>query len=329
MKKIMVLLATTFFSTGAFCGFVEGEDAFKKQQYSQAFSEFLPLANEGDYRAQYYIAYLYLNGLGTPRDVKISLKYLNDSLEHNYDPAQALMGYMYSEGIGVRKDKQKALELYQTASAQNNVSANLNLGVMYYTGDGVTRDYNKALEYFNKVPVAEKPVVSRYLGEIYLNNSALQDYNKALNNYLMSARYGDMIAYHALGGIYQRGLGTARDAGKALQYYHYAATQNHAPAQYTLGVLYANGEGVPRNLAKGYAWLSLAAEQQLNVAKDARDKLSRTMSQTDLNNARREIINIQQNEMGKLEAPVVAEPVQTVSAPAQSGTRRVIRRRRR
>ncbi len=328
MKKIMALLAATFFSTGAFCGFIEGEEAFKKQQYSQAFSEFLPLANEGDYRAQYYIAYLYLNGLGTPRDVKISLRYLRRSLEHNYDSAQALMGYLYSEGIGLRQNKKKALEMYEAAAAQNNISANLNLGVMYYTGDGVTRNYNKALEYFNKVPVSEKPIVSRYLGEIYLNNNALQDYAKAFQNYSASANYGDVIAYYALGNMYQKGQYVYMDPETALMYYRYAATQNHAPAQYTLGLMYANGDGVARDMAKGYAWLSLAAEQQLEVAKNARDKLASTMSQTDLNSARREIINIQQTEMGKIEAPAVTQSKVSV-APVKSGARRIIRRRRR
>ncbi len=330
MKKITALLMATFFSTQAFAGFIEGEEAFKTQQYSQAFSEFLPLANDGDYRAQYYIAYLYLNGLGTPKDIKLSLKYLNQSLEKNYDSAQALMGYLYSEGIGVTRDKKKALQLYQDAADQNNISANLNLGVMYYTGDGVSRNYNKAIEYFQKVPVSEKPIVSRYLGEIYLNNTTLQDYAKAFQHYSDSARYGDINAYYSLGEMHQKGLHVSANPSTAIEYYKYAAAQNYAPAQYTLGVMYANGEGTARNTPKGYAWLSLAADQELAVAKTARDKLAGSMSQSELNEARREIIEIQQNEMGKVSAPGLSGSETAVAAPVkQSGPRRVIRRRRR
>ncbi len=312
MNKIWLFLLTTCVSLPAFCGFVEGEKAFTQQHYSQAFSEFLPLANEGDFRSQYYVGYLYVYGYGVNQNTQEGLRYLQDSADQNYDMAQALLGYLYAEGAVVKEDKKKALQLYQKASEQNNISANLNLGIMYYTGDGVQRDYKKALNYFNKVPVNEKPIVSRYLGSIYLNNATFRNYSKALYHYELSARQGDLSSYFALGEMYRKGLGASRDMTTAINYYKYAATENYPPAQYMLGIVYANGEGVTRDIYKGYAWLKVASDQNFTIATEALQQLGKSMSLTDLEQARRQLVLIQQNEMGKMDAPL--EPLAPVEA---------------
>lgn len=330
MKKILTLLVSLFLSTPGVAGFAEGEEAFNQQHYTQAFSEFLPIANQGDFRSQYYIGYLYLYGYGVPQNPKEATRYLQKAVDQNYDMAQSLMAFLYSEGKVLPQDKKKALTLYQKASEQNNISAHLNLGVMYYTGDGVERDYEMALKYFQKVPIEEKSIVSRYLGEIYLNNSSLRDYDKAIKYYKISAQQGDLGSFYTLGEIYRKGLGVSTDMTEALKYYKFAATQNYAPAQYMLGIIYANGEEVTRDIYKAYAWLSLAVEQKLIVAEKALSKLSENMSLTDFDSARRQIILIHQNEMGKIESPLLPEKIvnaQNTEQPQRTARRRTLRRR--
>ena len=344
MRRLGLFLLTIGISLPALCGFVEGEQAFNQQHYSQAFSEFLPLANEGDFRSQYYVGYLYTYGYGVNQDTKEGLRYLQEAVDQNYDMAQAMMAYLYSEGQVVSKNKKKALELYKRASEQNNISANLNLGIMYYTGDGVTRDYKTALDYFKKVPVNEKPIVSRYLGSIYLNNASFRDYTQALYYYELSARQNDLSSYFNLGEIYRKGLGVSRDMTTAVNYYKYAATENYAPAQYMLGIVYANGDGVTRDIYKAYAWFKIASDQNFTNATEALEKLAKNMSLTDLEKARHQVVLVQQNEMGKMDAPLkpIEQPVaaaknsstsvQGSSSGVSSGgrtTRRTLRRRRR
>lgn len=351
MKKISLFLAALTVSFPAFAGFVEGEQAFNEQRYSQAFNEFLPLANEGDFRSQYYVAYLYINGYGVAQSPKEGLKYLQQAVDQNYDMAQALMAYLYDEGKIVPEDKKKAVELYQQAALQNNISANLNLGVMYYKGESVPRNYQTALEYFQKVPLDQNPVVSRYLGDIYLNNASLRDYSKALKYYEISARQKDLNAYFNLGEIYRKGLGVDKDMSRAITYYKYAASQNYSSAQYMLGIIYANGEGITKDIYKAYAWFHLASEQNLASAADAQQRLIKNMSLSDLDMARRQVVLIQQNEMGKIEPPLLPEvktavpdstaPSSGVFAGSQSiggnnatsaggsSKRRLLRRRRR
>lgn len=328
MKKTLLFLAVSLFAIQVAAGYSEGETAFNEQRYTQAFTEFLPLAENGDFRSEYYVGYLYLNGYGVPRDTKRALEYLNKAINQNYDMAQSLMAFLYSQGDVVPKDKKKALALYEKAAGQGNASALLNLGVSYYTGDGVERDAKKALEYFGKVSTSEQPIVARYLGDIYLNNKELADPTKAFNYYLVAAKSDDLGAYHALGYMYQNGISTAISLPDAMKFYTYAAAQNHAPSQYALGVIYANGDGVPRDKFKAYAWLSLAAEQQLKEAQKAKDTLSENMSLSERDKANRAMIDIQQNEMKTTVSPLKDVIVQKQSAAVET-PRGTVRRRRR
>lgn len=329
MKKILFLCTFLCSVFPARADFEAGEAFFEQQNYSSALTEFLPLANSGDFRSQYYVGYLYLNGLGVVRNEKEGLKYLQKSLAQGYDMAQSLMGFLYEEGHVVPQDKKKAVELYYKASAQNNASANLNLGVMYYNGNHVEQDISIALEYFKKVPLDEKPVVARYIGEIYLNNQEFRNYSSAIQHYKYAAKEGDLESFYALGEIYRKGTGVTKSVTEALPFYHYAASQGYAPAQYMLGVLYANGEGVSRDVAKGHAWLSLAAEQHFVNAQTALEQLSKGMSLYDFDQARKQIFLIQENELDKIEMPPIQlSDMSAGNVKSEKTTKKIMKRRR-
>jgi TPR repeat protein len=332
MKRILLFFLLCLGVTAVNAGYIEGEEAFNNQQYAKAFAEFKPLADAGDYRSQYYVGYLYLNGYGgVGQDNEKALSYITKSAEANYDLAQSLLGYLYPEGKIVRQDKEKALELYNKAAEQNNVSAFLNLGVLYDTGDGVEQDVGKALSYYEKIPLTEKPVVGRYLGDIYLYKSEFIDYYKALKFYTIAAQSGDLGAYHALGYMNQKALGVEKENKElAATYYTYAASQNYAQSQYALGAMYVNGDMGERNLIKGYAWISLAATQKYAPAEDALRKIDIEMSLSDLDLARRESIEIQKSIIGKVEQPLKSEEKQAEKQKEDDSRpkRRPTRRRR-
>ena len=329
MKKVFLILFLLVFSSQSSAGFAEGEMAFNEQRYPQAFSEFYPLAETGDFRSQYYIGYLYLNGYGVTQDTKKAVSFLEKAVAQDYDMAEALMGFLYSEGIGVSKNKKKAITLYEKAAAKGNASAMVNLGVAYYSGDGVGKNVKKAVEYFSKVSPAQQPVVAKYLGDIYLNDKSMYDANKAMNYYIIAARAGDVGAYHALGYMTQNGIGTNRSIPDAMKFYLYAAAQGYAPSQYALGVIYANGEGtITQDKFKAYAWFTLAAEQQMPQAVQAKEALTAGMSLSERDKANRALIDIQQADMKQADSPIqaieTAEKIQ--DQPVKKTT---VRRRRR
>ena len=329
MKKVLFLSAFLCCSAPALADFEDGEIFFEQKDYSSAFSEFLPLANEGDFRSQYYVGYLYLNGLGVTQDIRQGVDYLKKSLEQNYDMAQSLMAFLYEEGHVIPQDKEKALELYKKAAEQNNASANLNLGVFYYNGTNVEKNHKIALDYFKKVPLNEKPVAARYIGDIYLNNLELRDYASALNYYKYAASQGDLDSFFALGEIYRRGMGVPKNVPGAMTYYRYAASKGYAPAQYMLGIIYVNGEGVSRDLAKGHAWLTLGAEQKFINAEKALDQLSDMMTMADFDNARQQLVLIRTNEIDKVEMPALFVETENLNIKNQASSVKGKKRRRR
>ena len=83
MKKLLLLFLSIGVSLQAFAGYNEGEKAFEDQNYALAFTEFLPEADAGDYRSQYYIGYLYVYGLGVQKDGKKGVEYLQKAVDQN------------------------------------------------------------------------------------------------------------------------------------------------------------------------------------------------------------------------------------------------------
>lgn len=329
MKKIMAFLLATCFSVPVFAEYADGEKAFNEQRWLQAYSEFLPLADAGDFRSQYYVGYLYLYGYGVPQNAEKALSYLNKSAEQNYDMAEAQLAYLYANGTFVPKDKKRAMALYQKAAERGNASALLNLGVIYYTGDGVSKDVKKAIDYFLKVSPKEKPIVAKYLGDIYLNEGSVSNPQKAFSYYTMAAAAGDIGAFHLLGHMYQNGIYVNKSINDAIRFYTYAAAKNYAPSQYALGVIYANGDGVSRDNFKAHAWFSLAAEQDMDEAEKAKQKLEEKMSLSDREKASRAMIEIQQQDLKTAHAPVVAQTATQKTATKPTPVRTTIRRRRR
>ena len=303
-KMKLLLLASTLLcvSFSAVASYNDAEEAFNNHYYTDALSGFMQeIKKNGDYRAQFYVGKIYLEGLGVNQDTKKGLDYLQQSADQGYDSAQALLGYLYEEGKVVPQNKRKAINLYKDAASHNNSSAMFNLGLAYYQGDIVAKDDQKAIELLEKVPADVIPMVGRYLGDIYLSTNDLE---KAIRSYEKSAKQEDIESYYALANIYAKDEALSE---KAVTYYSYAASQGSVAAQYMLGTMYANGDLVSRNVALGHAWLKMAADQRYSPAEESRKQLEKDMSRSDLERARKEFLKLQQDVLGKLESPFIEE----------------------
>ncbi len=306
MFKTALLMSFCLFSIKiAQADFVAGERYFNERNYSAAFSAFLPDADAGDKRSQYYVGYLYLNGLGVAQNSQKALEYLNASADKKFSGALSLLGYLYDQGEIVPLNKTKAIEYYTEAADQNDPGAMLNLGLAYYTGNGVARDNRKAIELLKSVPMDEtRPYVGRYLGEIYMNSSEPNKVELAKKEYSRSARAGDIDSFYYLGQIYET---QENNLERAVPYYIYAASKNFAIAQYLLGSMYIQGHGVEEDLIKGHAWLEMAANQRYEPAQEAMEDLDKRMTIRQSEKARQEFNRIQSEEINKVESPFIAE----------------------
>jgi TPR repeat protein len=183
--------------------FEEGMAAFNYGDNELALRHFLRLSNDGDMRAQYYLAYMMDSGLGMGKDVYGSANWYLKSATQGYMPAMVYAGYIYSAGHGVTVDKKKAFDWYTQAAQMGDAVAQNNLGVMLREGDPYA---------------ANKPLSAQW--------------------FLQSAMQGNMRAQYNLANMYRLGDGIKVNIGEAMKWYTYAANQGDQYAQYALGYMY-------------------------------------------------------------------------------------------
>jgi hypothetical protein len=136
--------------------------AYDKGNYKAALRGLLPLAEQGDVRAQTTLGLLYYRGSrDTQRNDAEAAKWFRLAAERGDAVAQFNLGVMYSEGQGVPQDHAKAAKLYQLAAEQGNPQAQYNLGLWYAQGDGGAPDNVAAHMWFNLAAARFPPGDSR------------------------------------------------------------------------------------------------------------------------------------------------------------------------
>lgn len=138
------------------------------------------------------------------------------------------------------------------------VRADFNEGVSAYQQG----DYEQALREFTMAARFGDPAAQFNLGVMYAAGQGVaQDYTGAFFWFLKAARRGDSEAQYNIGDMYERGLGVSQSYSEALRWYRKTAEQGMAVAQLSLGGLYGIGLGAPQSYVHAYAWFSLAADQ--------------------------------------------------------------------
>jgi hypothetical protein len=161
-------------------GFEEGVQAYKNGDYPTAMREWLPLAQQGDARAQFLLGTLYAQGHGVQQDYGAAAQWFRRAAEQGHVAAQYNLGVRYHEGRGVPRDPGQAAAWFQRAAQQGFARAQYNLGVLYANGDGVPRDPSQAAQWFRRAADQEDPKAQYNLGLLYANGDGVpQDPSEA------------------------------------------------------------------------------------------------------------------------------------------------------
>ena len=168
-------------STGpGWAGFEEGIQAYKNGDYATAVREWIPLAQQGDARAQFLLGSLYAQGHGVPQDYGTAAQWFRQAAEQGHVGAQYNLGVRYHEGRGVPRDPSQAAEWFRRAAQQGFARAQYNLGVLYANGDGVPRDASQAAQWFRRAADQEDAKAQYTLGLLYVEGVGVpQDYGEA------------------------------------------------------------------------------------------------------------------------------------------------------
>ena len=150
MKRLVLVLALLW-PVSLLADLQAGLDAYDRKDYATAYREFLPLAEQGNAKAQYYLGRMYYVPEGVSRNITESIRWYRLAAEQDYARAQFTLGFRYSTGEGVPQDYAEAIRWYRLAAEQGYSSAQYNLGRMYYKG----KDYVQAYAWFNVLGARE------------------------------------------------------------------------------------------------------------------------------------------------------------------------------
>jgi S1-C subfamily serine protease len=200
-KPLTFLLALTFLFLFSGSSVVFGDDlqdatdAYKRKDYEIAYKLFLPLAEQGDARAQNWLGMMYELGHGVHQDYRKAVIWWKIAADQGDAGAQDHLGLMYADGVEVLQDEKEAVRLFRLSAQQGNVSAQNHLGFMYAYGGAVP-----------------------------------QDYKEAVRLYRLSAEQGHAPAQSNLAHMYYQGLGVPKDYVLAHMWVNLAASNGNEGA---------------------------------------------------------------------------------------------------
>lgn len=90
--------------------------AYDRSDYSASLQIWLPLAQEGDAKAQNYVGEIYEKGIGGAPQYKQAAEWYLKAAEQGLSAAQVNLGELYERGNGVEANKEKAAFWYRKAS---------------------------------------------------------------------------------------------------------------------------------------------------------------------------------------------------------------------
>jgi TPR repeat protein len=228
----------------------DGHRAYDRGDFATAYREFLPLAKQGDVRAQHQLGVMLFHGQGVQKNSAEAALWYRRAAEQGYAPSQTNLAIMHQFGQGIPQNFQEALVWYRRAADQGIAAAQHNLGSMYENGQGVAQNIQEAVGWYRRA------------GE--------QGTGTAQAN-----------AQFQLGLIYATGRGMPQNFQEALVWYGRAAGQGHASAQHNLGVMFSRGQGVAIDLVLAHMWFSLGARSPgpaQEISRTQRDALAQQLT---------------------------------------------------
>lgn len=192
-------------------------------------------------------------------------------------PAAALAGFDNAVLAFENEDFPAALKEFQPLAKTGNVRAMAYMGRIYDEG---LEQPQEAAAWFLKAAQKGDAEARTRLAEMYQSGEGVpQNEVLALEWYAKAAAQGDDDAQLALG---QHAEHVLVDMAAAQAWYEKAAAQNNAEAQYHLGLILISDEGVARDVPRAWFMLSLAGENDIDEAVQARDVMELEMEPVEL-----------------------------------------------
>ncbi|MCZ6603613.1 MAG: tetratricopeptide repeat protein [Alphaproteobacteria bacterium] len=127
--------------------YVLGLQAYDLGNYRKAFTEWLPLALDGNPDAQFNIGFMYANGLGVDKCVIEAIVWYRRAANSGIADAQYNLGLVLINGDGVVRDLEQAARWFFEASLRGHPEAQVNMGMLLSVGAGAAPDLVRAYKW--------------------------------------------------------------------------------------------------------------------------------------------------------------------------------------
>ncbi len=222
----------------------------------------LPLAQQGDAEAQFWLGLSFAEGKGVPADDRQAVFWFRKAAEQGHAYAQFCLGLCCADGKGVPADDRGAVFWFREAAEQGHAGAQFGLGLCCADGTGVPADDREAASWYRKAAEQGLADAQFGLGLCCADGTGVPaDDREAASWVRKAAEQGHADAQYFLGRSFADGKGVSADDREAASWYRKAAEQGHADAQYFLGCSFADGTGVPEDDREAASWFRKAAEQ--------------------------------------------------------------------
>ena len=128
----------------------EGRRLYDAKDFAGAAKVFQKLAEQGNPKGQYRIAYLYERGEGVRQSYAEAVRWYRKAADQGHAKAQNHLGVMYEDAIGVKESWAEAVRWYRKSAEQGEAEGQFNLGRAYQFGLAVPQDRQEAIRWFDK-----------------------------------------------------------------------------------------------------------------------------------------------------------------------------------
>ncbi len=119
-----------------------------EESFTKALNLYEQAAVAGDKTSMYHLGYMFLQGIGTDKNVEAALSWLKQAAQEKFLPAYHLLAIMFLSGEDVEKDYTYAAQLIKPLAERGDATSQYNLGVMFAKGLGVKKDYEKSIQWY-------------------------------------------------------------------------------------------------------------------------------------------------------------------------------------
>jgi TPR repeat protein/S1-C subfamily serine protease len=262
-RTVLASLLLAGFALPAGADYDSGYQAYENGNYVKALKELLPLAKQGDAKAERILGEMYAGGNGVDRDYAAAADWYRRSAGQNYGPAMADLGDLYFYGRGMLEQPKIALGWYRRGAELGDPAAEYDYALMFHDGSaGVKQDFATAMSWFLRAAGQGDAPALNMVGYMHdIGEGVPESPQEAVRWYRKAADKGFDVAEYNLGIMYQNGRGVEKSMAEAARWYRKGADQDDADSEAALGYFYERGYGVDKDLTRAISWYRSAARQ--------------------------------------------------------------------